>query len=480
MSISGAFSNALSGLNVASRAAELVSTNLANATTEGYAPRELAQSSRGGQPGGGVSVDGITRRVDRALVADMRMADADAGQARSASSFLEAVETLVGPAGEAGGLASRLSAFETTLVSLASRPDSATRLDRAANAATELVRGLNEASQGIQDLRMRAERDITTQVEMLNDDLARVAQLNAGIVASHRNDQGRAGLEDQRQNLIDRIAGVVPVRELPRENGAVALVTEGGAVLLDGRAARLSFNPANAIDAEMTAGNGALSGLQINGVNIPTDAEFGAVTGGTLGAAFRTRDELAPQAQARLDAFAQDLIARFETVSTPPGQPGLFTDAGQPLGAAPRPGLAGRIAVHQGVDPAQGGATWRMRDGLDATAPGTAGDGSRVNAMIGALQSRRAAPAAMSGAAAGTAADLAGELVAGIGAARHRAESEESFAAARQEGVKAQLLEQGVDTDAQMQRLLQIEQAYSANARLLQTLDEMMQTLMRL
>jgi flagellar hook-associated protein 1 FlgK len=267
---------------------------------------------------------------------------------------------------------------------------------------------------------------------------------------------------------------------MQRDNGAVALITTGGAMLLDGRAAQVSFKQANMIDAQTTVENGALSGLNINGVPIPTDAEFGAVTGGTLGASFRIRDVLGPQAQASLDAFAQDLITRFQSGSLASGQTGLFTDDGQPLSASVQPGLAGRIALDARADPAQGGATWRLRDGLDATAPGPPGDASRINAMIDALQTRRGPPAAMPGAADGTAADLAAELVAGIGAARHRAESEQSFAAARQEAVKAQLLEQGVDTDAQMQRLLQIEQSYSANARVLQALDEMMQTLTRL
>ena len=38
----------------------------------------------------------------------------------------------------------------------------------------------------------------------------------------------------------------------------------------------------------------------------------------------------------------------------------------------------------------------------------------------------------------------------------------------------------GVDSDAEMGRLLIIEQAYSANARMIQTIDEMMQALLRI
>lgn len=37
----------------------------------------------------------------------------------------------------------------------------------------------------------------------------------------------------------------------------------------------------------------------------------------------------------------------------------------------------------------------------------------------------------------------------------------------------------GVDTDTEMQRLLQYEQAYAANARVIQAIDEMMNTILR-
>ena len=41
-------------------------------------------------------------------------------------------------------------------------------------------------------------------------------------------------------------------------------------------------------------------------------------------------------------------------------------------------------------------------------------------------------------------------------------------------------LSEGVDQDHEMQSLLLIEQTYAANARMIQTLDDLMQTLLRL
>ena len=69
MSISATLSNALTGLTAASRAAQLVSSNVSNATTEGYARRELELSARAVTGAGdGVQIDGIRRVVDDELV----------------------------------------------------------------------------------------------------------------------------------------------------------------------------------------------------------------------------------------------------------------------------------------------------------------------------------------------------------------------------------------------------------------------------
>ena len=44
----------------------------------------------------------------------------------------------------------------------------------------------------------------------------------------------------------------------------------------------------------------------------------------------------------------------------------------------------------------------------------------------------------------------------------------------------AEKLETGVDTDRELQDLLIIEQAYAANARVLETIDKMIQRLMEI
>ena len=63
---------------------------------------------------------------------------------------------------------------------------------------------------------------------------------------------------------------------------------------------------------------------------------------------------------------------------------------------------------------------------------------------------------------------------------RLSADQQVSFATTQATELRSLQLENGVDTDAEMQRLLLVEQAFSANARMIQTIDDMMQTLLRI
>ena len=78
MSISNSLANALSGLTASSKMAEIVSSNLANVMTDGYGRRvvNLSAQTVGGR-GAGVQIDSITRMVNRGVLADRRIADAN-------------------------------------------------------------------------------------------------------------------------------------------------------------------------------------------------------------------------------------------------------------------------------------------------------------------------------------------------------------------------------------------------------------------
>lgn len=483
MSISGSLANAYSGLTAAARGAEVVSQNLANVLTEGYGRRELMLSTRNlGGTGGGVRIDGIARAVDPAVLGERRLADAAGARDEGLAAFFARIEAAVGTPGEPGALSTRLAEFESALVAASSRPDTAPRLEAAVEAARSLAATFGTITGAIQEQRMAADAAIATEVGRLNAALVRIDELNHDIRVERASGRDPSSLLDERQRLVDTVAAIVPVREVPRDGGQIALFTTGGAVLLDGLAAEVGFTPTATITADMTLASGALSGLTFRGLPAAAGAASGMLGGGSLGALMAVRDELAPQAQARLDAVARDLVERYEgaDATLSPGAPGLFTDRGAAFSALDEAGLAGRLQINAAVDPAQGGAIWRLRDGLAAAAPGPVGQAAGLQALAAALSDPRVPGSGGFAGGARTAQGLTGEFLSGIGTARQRAEGDLAYSITRRDAMKSAELANGVDSDQELQQLLLVEQAYSANARVVAAAEAMLDRLMEI
>ncbi len=485
MSISGALSNALSGLTAASRTTEAISSNIANVMTDGYGRRQVELSSRSlGANGAGVWVDGVTRQVDHAIIANRRLADASVGDSRTRARFLEQIQDAIGIPGQPGSLGTRLAEFESSLIEAASRPDSTVRLQNVMQSASSLVTHVNSISDRIQGVRMEADREISTLVERLNGTLKRIEELNTDIVSLRGAGHDANALIDQRQSLIDSISEIVPLRQIPRDHGRIALISEGGEMLLDGPAPTIEFTPVGVIVPEMTVASGGLDVISINGRPIDMGSGYNSMRGGSLAALFNVRDDIAVEAQADLDALARDLIERFQDPSIDPtlspGQPGLFTDAGAVFTPANETALSSRLALNPLVDPASGGALWRLRDGLGAGAPGNVGNSALLQGLSTALTQTRSPASGSFAGTSQTASGLAADYLSSISSRHQAAQSEAVYSEGRLNALKAQELETGVDTDQEMQQLLLAEQAFSANARIIQTADELIQTLLEM
>lgn len=483
MSISGALSTALSGLTAASRAAEVVASNVANARTEGYARRELQLSARSvGGTGQGVTVDGVRRMVDLVLINDRRLAQSGAADRDLQARFFQNLEAAIGTPETEGSLGARIASVESALLAASARPDSEARLSGLLGTLSSAAEKIAESAASVQEARLRADHGIAVTVDDLNAALSNIAELNGRIQSVSAGGRDTSALVDQRQQLIDRIATIVPLREVARGNGTVGLFTTGGAVLLDGVPAVLGFTPVGTIVPEMTQASGALSGLTLNGRPIATSGDASPIQGGRLDALFAIRDDLAPAAQAQLDAVARDLVERFADPAVDPtlgpGQAGLFTDAGAAFSPLNELGLAQRLRVNAAVDPAQGGALWRLRDGVAAPAAGPPGDGTLLRALSGALSDQRQPLSGNFMTGTRSFSTLSADLLSSVSQSRLQRASEASFAAAQLSTLTELELQDGVDTDQELQAMLQIEQSYAANAKVMRAVDDMIKSLL--
>ena len=483
MSLTSAMNTAISGLAVSSRLADLASTNIANAATPGYVRRQadLSPIVLGGE-GAGVSIAGIRRDVSSFLVNERRGAEAAVSNQDTRAAFLSRVETSLGTDSE-NSLSARVGDFDAALIAAASRPESESRQSEMLTTAKQLVNHITNTARTIQSARTDADSAIAAQVEQLNDALSQVEDLNSRIVAATIAGRDSTSLQDLRQRQIDQISGIVPLRQIPRDNGTIALYSTSGAPLVDGKASQFGFEATRAISAEMNITDGPLSGLTMNGRAMNT-GENGLLAGGSLTAQFAVRDVLAPEAQAKLDGLTRDLVERFQASGLDPtlasGAAGLFTDGGGAFDPLDETGLSSRLQINSAVDPAAGGALWRLRDGIGATAPGSVGDASLIQGLRAALVAETAPNSTALPTGPRSLGALASDITSSVVQDRVTVEDQLTFAQSRATTLQTQEQEQGVDTDQELQNLLLIERAYTANARVIQTIDDMLATLMEL
>ncbi len=487
MSITSAINSASSGLVVTARRADIVSGNIANATTPGYAQRtvELAEQIVGGR-GAGVVAAGIDRATSPVLTADRRQAEAEAGTLDARSDALTRLARAVGEPGSSTSLADAYERLETAFRDLAETPESPVQQQKVVESALDLAAALNRLSNENSQVRHDADIQIANQVNELNDTLRQLERINSEIKKLSISGQDISALEDQRQRLVDQISQRIPIRIVRREYGDVMLLTSEGVTLLDGKAAQISFQAASAIGPSTfyNGGAGPLSGLLVDGRDIaPGSGDNQAIREGSLAGLFAVRDQIGPDFQAQIDALAEDLIARFADPATDPtlaaGDPGLFTDGGSLPSSPPAVGLAGRIAVNAAVDPDAGGELWRVRDGIGAASPGPAGSQDGPRRFVDALSQPRSLSAGFgitTQLSAGGAAQYFTSAVS-VSAADLAQEADEQtgFAAGLAELEKNAT---GVNIDHELQTLTLVEQAYAANALVLQTADRMVQTLL--
>lgn len=482
MSLTSAFNGALSGLQAFSRMSEAIASNVANSTTESYAPRSVTLSSNSVAPG--VDVLGVSRSVDPVTLSVRRTAEADLNGKQVINEFSIGLLNVIGTPEDARSLSAHLARFESSLVEAASAPDAPARLQNVVYAAVELTDKINSAAQFVSDARGRADAEIATQVDQLNSLLSDVEELNAQITSAKSRGVDANAFFDQRQGLIDDINGIVPVKEIARPNGGVALFSEAGAILLDTTAVTFNFDATQVVTPYQQVSSGTLSQLMINSDTVETLGDRSPIHGGSLAAQFQIRDALAVEAQTQLDTVARDLISRFQSSDVDPSlsgtDPGLLTDAGNRFDAANEIGLANRLELNRLVTQTGGNETWRLRTGLAASAPGYAGESTLLSSMAAALTERQPAPSGNFGVGNLSTAALFGELGSWASLQAVTAERQVVLSTSSYSEARSAELSRGVDTDAELQNLLIVENAYAANAQVLTTIDEMLETVLRI
>ncbi len=485
MTLDGALSIATSSLANINRQMAVVSQNVANVNTPGYAAEIGTQSSAtAGGEGLGVRSGPAIRDVDAMLQAELFSQNATVAGLQTQQSALQAIDAAQGTPGQGTDIASLLGNLQQQFSTLLTSPDSAPQQSQVVSTAQTLAQGINALSDAYTTQRQTAEDNIVSEVSTLNTTLGTIGDLSDKIIALKATGQSTADLENQRDAALANLSQLVDIKVLQQSNGDVLVATSAGLVLpIHGVTNPFSVAGAN-VQPDAYYPGGGISGVMLGGSDVTSQLQ-----GGQIGANIALRDTTLPTDQAELDEFAQNLASRFDAQGL-----ALFTDAAGNVpsgGGVPVQngyvGFAGTIQVNTAVqaDPSL------VRDGTAAPPSGLAGYTGVIQDVLtytfGADQAPGVPQPASNTSGLGPTGTLnapynAPTTIGGIASTMLAAQAQESNTTSTQadteQAVQSALAsklssQSGVNLDTEMSHMIQLQNAYGANARVISTVQAM-------
>ncbi|WP_277969025.1 FlgK family flagellar hook-associated protein [Sphingomonas echinoides] len=353
MALSDILGSAMSGLNAAQAGLRVVSTNIANVGTAGYAREKLNISTNvvGGRVSG-VVVGETTRVADRFLEAASYRRAGDVGAAETTAGYLDRLQALLSAPGAESSLTAQLDAISSAGVALTGSLAVAQNADAFVAKTADAIGSLQQVDRDAASLSADADAEVGDTVSRVNALLTQISTLNDSVSRLDGLGRSSSGLSDQRMLAIQDLSGLIGVTVRDQPDGRVTIDTASGAPLLDQRLRLLSYpNGGNSAGAAQPAYPGVdirfADSAGLPGV-ATGDRIDNAAVGGKLGALLDLRDRAIPGFRDQLGSLftglSQSLNAASNAATATPA-PAQLVGTATALTATDRLGFTGKATV---------------------------------------------------------------------------------------------------------------------------------------
>jgi len=457
----GTLSMANRSLQTQRAGTEVAGHNLANVNTPGYSRQRvnietsLAIPSEFGPQGTGADAVSVRQirdaLLDRQIVGETSVRGAYESKQKALQYAQAALGQQIDRQGDGQhGIAEELSelfaAFHGLSTDVGSTAERQVLLIKAQSLATQF----NQASTRFTNLRGSLNESLAGDVEQINTALRDIAELNGQITAAEIGSGGNANdLRDARQKRIEDLAKLANITTTANPNGSIDITMDGTTMV----------SAANVLDTLETfdAGGGQ---FLIRTVTGGATLNF---TGGSVQGTIDARDTNLAAMQSQIDTLAGTLITEVNAVHA--GGFGLDGTSGENF-------FTGMNASDIGVN------ANLVNDPSKIQAGGVAGAPGDTSVAVRLAQLADQAHAALNGQ---TFSENYGQTVAALGQALNGTNTQ----LANQQIVEDMLLRQresvsGVSLDEEMTDLIKFQRAFEASAKLITTVDELLQTVINL
>jgi flagellar hook-associated protein 1 len=450
--LNASLATALSGLMAEQGALQTTTNNVANVNTPGYSrevPVLVTSDPIVVDPltfGTGVKLQSIESIRDPILEARIQQETQTQGQLGALVSALSQAQ--VGFTSTTADIGTAISTFFDSVNQLSTSPADLSLRQGVLTAAGNLATAFNVTANNLSTQRNDIDRNVQQSVSQINQLTQQIAQLNVQVSNLENVGQSAGSFVDQRTQLIDQLSSLVDVSVIPSD-GTLTLTTANGTALVAGaQSFQLSTQPDPS----------GVQHIYAQGQDVTS-----AIVSGQLGGELQARDQQIPALQSQIDTLAAGLANSVNGVQAAGFD--LSGNAGTPLFNPPPAGGKGaasglKVAI---TDPAL----------LAASSDGTVGSNGNAEALYalrnqGIIQGQSPTVYYSS-------------IVFNVGTATANANAEQSASSlVLQQFNDQRAAISGVSLDQEAANMVQFQQAYSASAQIVSTINSMMQTVINM
>lgn len=464
MSTFGGLNTAASGLLAHKRALDVTGHNIANVNTPGFSRRLVGLTAAGSSAVAsrhdtdwaynnlGVTVESITRVRDGFLDAKARLEGAASASATRLHSVLSDLERVF-PEPSDTGLGAQLAAFWGSFADAANDPTSLPARTAVLAQASTLVGAFHKSATDLSSVHGDLGAQVRMTVAKVNDMAAEVALINGQIRAASVAGLDTSDLADRRDLIIDQISQAVGATTRQSEYGQVDVILGGTALVSGGQHDRIALVETGPLPAPHDTLPVQQAALRWERDGYPVNSYGGDVSG-----MVQALNDVIPRYMSGLDAVAASVVTATNSLHTTGQGQNATLDVNLDFFDA-----TGLTAATMAISTDVAGAPGRIALG----AAGSGGLDGTIGHALAALGDANSGPDAVYRA-------MVGRLGVETGSAAGRADMQARFAL---EADNQRQGSSGVNLDEEMTNLVMNQRAYEASARLLATIDSILDTL---
>ncbi len=445
--LNASLSLAAEALDAEDGAIAITNNNIANVNTVGYSRQtvNLSAEALAGGADGGVSFGGYTSVRDQLLNISTNNKISDQGSLDTQSTALSAVDSAF--SGTTTGIGAALSTFFSSLSGLSSNPTDSSARQSVLSAAARLASAFQQGASSLTTAQTDANTQVSTTVAQINQITQQIASLNGQLsTVGTGSGQGGGALEDQRDQLTAQLAKLTGVSETQTEGQPTLTTANGSPLVVAGKAYALQVS---------TGADGLQHITDASGADVTA-----SLTGGSLGGALNLRDATIPQFLTQLNTLATQFASAVNSAqATGYDSTGA---SGQPMFSVSGTNASAGLAV-----------ALSSASGIAASSDGSAGSSGNLTNLL-AVQTN-ALPSGQ------TPIDSYASLTTSVGSAASNASTSlKATNLSLQQLTAQQGAISGVSIDEESTNLIRYQQAYTAAAHVISTVNDLFSVVMNM